>query len=394
MPTLLVLFLVFGVIYKSRIEQPPSQKPQRIEGKGIILLESTIPVDNKIQLRVLDALAEEAPARAVFVYAITNIDKKENYFYVSVAGLPLGAEKMSLQDANWLGMVTIGDTPELPASVEDLMGSQPDIIGQQYGIGGSQNILPFRDETTATYGVLGVHNCGFQLNGWKAVDLFPTENMIYSTNDGSVSYVCRDDTQVALRIGDNLYTHLVDTGQATGDRYTQGQAIAGMVPGTYDADCGYADQQPDHYHVHFCFIPNPAGTWAADGYALNVGNGFWVKGEETVEPLGSLTADWANAGVKPPGSTVGGNFWDGIIGGVMQLVRPTVEQLPEHQSMDISDTVTGLLETPMRLLYLVILVNFDMTIVMWVVGIIAILEAVRLIYALWMWVKRAIPVVG
>ncbi len=394
LPTLLVLVLVLGAVWLNGVETPP-QPADRLEDKGIVLLTSTVPVEQKIQRRALELLSEDAPTRSVFVYAITNLDHKDGYYYASVAGLPIGSDRMSLQDAIWLGMVTIGDSPDLPGTVDELMGSQP-ASPDGLGRGGSQNILPFRDGTTATYGVLGVHNCGFQLNGWKAVDLFPSENMVYAANEGQVSYVCRDTHQVALRIGDYLYTHLVDTGQATGDQYAQGQAISGMVPGTYDDTCGYADQQAEHYHVHFCFLPNPAGAWAADGYAINVNQGYWVKGEETVEPLGTLTADWANAGVSPPGaaSTVGGNFWDGLISGVMDLVAPTMEKLPEHQGMDISSRVTSTMATPLRLLYLVILVNFDMRVVMWVVGIITVLEAVRLIYAAWMWVKRAIPVVG
>jgi len=391
-PTVLVLALVLGTIWLKG-QQNPGQPAQAIEGQGIKLLPSTVPLSDALQRRALELLAVDASTRSVFVYAVTNLTQKDGYFYLSVAGLAEDAQKMDLSKSLWLGMLTIADTAGYPGEVEESFSSQPQDT-ENYGVGGSQNILPFRSGTQAQYGVLGVHNCGFSLNGWKAVDLFPEENMVYSTNEGQVSYVCRDDTQVALRIGDNLYTHLVDTGQQTGDRYDQGQALAGMVPGTYDATCGYADQQPEAYHVHFCFIPNPAGTWSADGYALNVTNGNWVKGEETVAPTDYLTADWEVAGIDTPGPSVGSNFWDGIASGVMTLVEPAVNELPEHQDMDISGRVTGIMTTPLKLLYLVILINFDMTVVMWVVGIIAVLEMARLVYAAWMWIKRAIPIVG
>lgn len=396
-PTLLVLGLVLGAIWlkgdghKVTFDTPVGL----LERGGITMLSSTVPASYELQSRCLDLLAEDASTRGVFIYAITNITQEDFYYYVSVAGLPIGSTKMDLSKSVWLGVITISKLPGLPGIVDDSLSSQP-VDTSEYGkdVGGAINVLPFRDGTTATYGVLGVHNCGFSLNGWRAVDLFPAENMVYSTNDGQVSYVCRDGTQVALRIAENLYTHLVDTGQATGQQYTQGQAIAGMVPGTYEATCGYADQQPDHYHVHFCFIPNPAGTWSADGYALNVGNGNWVKGGETVAPLGTLTADWANAGISGPAPAAGSNFWDGIVEGVMQIVEPTVDEFPDHQEMGIADRVVSTLTTPIRLIYLVILINFKMDVVMWVVGIVTVLEGIRLVYAAYMWVKRAIPVIG
>jgi len=393
---LVPVFLVLGLwLYMALLPGQPLGQ-ERTEGRGIVMLPSTYPVRKDLQQRALELLAEGAPERGIFVYAITNIDTVSGYHHVSVAGLPMDATEMHLQDALWLGVVTIADMPGLPGEVLDSLpleekgGNNPG-----YGVGGSQNILPWRSGTTAIYGVLGVHDCGFSLNGWKAVDFFPEENMVYSTNDGNVSYVCRDSTQVALRIGENLYTHLADMGQATGDHYAQGQQIAGMVPGSYDDTCGYADQQPDHYHVHFCFIPNPAGTWSADGYALNIGNQNWVKGAETVSPLGTLTASWTDAGVVTlPGPAAGTNFWDGMVGGLINMFNGATAPLPEHEVIGLADTVMDQANPVMSLLYIIVFSNFNMTIPILVFGIVTLLEAVRIFYALYMLVKRLIPVIG
>lgn len=373
----------------------------RMEESGITMLPSTIPVRQDLQQRTLELLAEDAPQRSIFTYAITNIDQSGNYYYLSVAGLPQDAEKMRLSDSIWLGLVTIADFPGLPGYVESAAlstaNSQDDDPGNPgYGKGGSVNILPFRDKTNAIYGVLGVHNCGYALNGWKAVDLFPEENMVYSSNDGNVSYVCRDDHQVALRVGENLYTHLVDRGQRTGDHYDQGQAISGIVTGSFDDTCGYADQQPANYHVHFCFIPNPAGTWAADGYAINVNNSDgWLKGGVYTETLETLTADWANANIGDlPGPAAGTNFWDSIVGGLTSMFTSATAPLPEHQAQGIADLSLQKTTPIMALLYMFVFSNFNMTIPILVFGIVFLLEVVRIFYALYMLVKKLIPVIG
>lgn len=363
---------------------------------GITLLPATIPVNLDLQQRVLTSLAAAAPDRGIFVYSITDVSSQAGYYYVSVAGLPQGADTMRLDNAIWLGNVVLAEDSTEPGTVNDLTPTQPQQQPPALGIGGSGNILPFRDGTQAQYGVLGVHNCGFSLNGWYAVDLFPTENMIYSTQAGNTSYVCRDGTQVALRIGDYLYTHIVDTGQAIGQSYAQGAAIGGMVPGTYDATCGYADQQPDAYHVHFCFIPDSSGNWQADGYTINIagaGSAAWVKGEDTVDPTEILTADWQNAGVLP-GPTAGNNFWDGIASGIVQAAGAVVPAFPEHEAQDIAEKMETQTTPALALVYIFMLSNFDLTLTIWAIGIILALEAIRLVYAAWMWVKRAIPVIG
>lgn len=370
----------------------------RMDDKGITMLPSTVPVREDLQRRALELLAENASERGIFSYAITSLDHKPPYFYVSVAGLPMDSERMRLADSLWLGVVTIADLPGLPGYVEDALPVIPDASetdNRGYGMGGSPNILPWRDKTTATYGVLGVHDCGFSLNGWLAVDFFPSENMVYSTQGGDVSYVCRDSHQVALRIGENLYTHLEDTGQVIGDHYDQGQALAAMIPGTYDDTCGYADQQPENYHVHFCFIPNQVNRWSADGYSLWVGDGNWYKdGLDPVSTLGTLTADWATAGTDIPGPAAGTNFWDLITGGLIDMFNVATEPLPEHEDMGLADLSVKKTTPVLALLYIFVFSHFNMTIPILVFGIVFLLETVRVFYALYMLVKRLIPVIG
>jgi hypothetical protein len=394
-PALLVVAILATL--QNNTPGPPETAGQQLAStNGIIsMLASSLPVDLALQNRVMAVLTQDAPQRGVFKYAITNISKKSGYLYVSVAGLPMDAEKMSLGASMWLGMVQLSTDPGHPGLVVDLQAPQPpsptDLINT--GTGGAGYLLPFRSGTTAQYGTSGVHNCGFSLNSWKAVDFFPAENMVYTSRPGEINYICRDSTQVALRIGDNLYTHLVDTGQQTGDSYGHGQAISGMVPGTYTGTCGVATQGAQAYHVHFCFLPSASGTFIADGYTLDVATQDWTKGQEVASPLDYLTADWENAGTFT-GHRRGGNVWDSTIGGVNSMVHNTVSILPAHVDMGMSNTVMGSAGPAFDLIYTVVLSNFDLTVPLWVLGIIFVLETVRIAYAGWMWVKKAIPIIG
>jgi len=374
------------------------QQQKATQNSVITMLASTMPVDLALQNRVMETLTIDAMQRGVFVYAITDVSQRNGYYFVSVSGLPLGATEMHLIDSTWLGMVQLPLQPDLAGYVVELQPSQPtDMLASMdtpnYGTGGAGNILPFRSGTQAQYGTSGVHTCGFNLNGWKAVDLFPAENMIYSSRSGEINYVCRDDTQVAIRIGENLYTHLADNGQQVGDIYQQGQAISGMVPGTFNDTCGISNQNEGTYHVHFCFLPDPDNTFHADGYTLNTNTEIWSKGETTVDILGYLTADWSNAGVST-GATAGGNVWDSTVGGITSMVENTANSLPVHTDMGMVNTVIGSAGPAMDLIYTVVLSNFNLTVPMWVMGIIFVLETVRIAYAGWMWVKKAIPIIG
>lgn len=173
-------------------------------------------------------------------------------------------------------------------------------------------ILPFHG--SATYGERGVHDCGFS-TGWKAVDLLPSENMVYASAAGTVSYVCRDSNQVALKVGDNLYTHLKDTGQKVGDQYYQGQAIGPMVTGSFNTACGYAEQAADHYHVHFCFVPDANGNFLADGYNLNINTGVWTKDGKTTQTGDQLVASGVSS-VPVYGSQGMFNIFDFLLAGL------------------------------------------------------------------------------
>jgi hypothetical protein len=313
---------------------------------------------------------------------------------VSVAGFPLNQQMpYSLDNAVWTGRVTLAPDGT-GALVDDALPAALLGTTENLGTGGAGDWLPFRNGSQAQYGVLGVHNCGFGLIGWEAVDLFPADNNVYAATAGEVQYMCRDGTQMSFRVGDHMYVHLVDTGLSVGTRIEQGQLLSSLVKGTFNATCGNASQGAEYGHVHFCFIAN-GNQYTSDGYTLNTQSGEWTKGEEVVSPLGYLTAAWTTAdGAPAPASMVGANLWDEMTKGFVSLFERSTAMFPFHQDFGFSERVITIAATTLRLVYAVVLVNFQMTVVIWVFGIISALEAVRLTYAAYMWIKRAIPVVG
>lgn len=381
------LFLILGFgIYKAWQVWFGSVMPIP-SATNITMLTPSVEVSDKLSDQIAYILSKDAPVRGVFKYAITDVTDKDPFVIVSVAGFSVSQpDTWSIDNAIWIGTVT---------TVKNSTNGYVDVVNVKnttYG-GGSGDILPFQNGTTAQYGPAGVHDCGFSLNGWKAVDLFPSQGMVYAAQAGEVSYICRDSHQMSIRVGNNMYVHLVDTGIEVGKNFTQGEAISNLVPGTFSDTCGNTDQLEDAAHVHFCFIPSGDGTYSADGYTLSTSTGNWTKGETTVHPTDYLTATWENADIIPD-STVGNNFWDGIVDGITTLTKPAKDALPQHQDMGIADTVLKKVSTPLELAYAVVLSQFNMTVPMWVISIWFILEAVRIIYAAYMWIKQAIPVIG
>lgn len=343
-------------------------------------------------VQVLDVLAKDSARRGIWIYAITSAETRGGYLYASVAGFPGNQDinaPWTLDQATWLGSVTQASGASVGAVQGDSFGAQ---ALQAFGTGGGGFILPFYHGTSAQYGVLGVHDCGFSMNGWKAVDLFPTTQQIYAAYDGEVSYVCRDGTQISYRVGDLMYVHMQDNGVQIGEQISQGQLLGSPVTGTFTATCGNASQTAGIGHVHFCFLPYD-NAWSADGYTLSALSNNWTKGGTTYAPLSWLNATWESGDViidPPSSSAMGGNFWDSIVAVLSPSITDSVASLPDHQMVELSDRSTTILIPVLQLLW-PFLSLFQLTWWAWALGIIAILETLRISFAVVMWGKKVLP---
>jgi hypothetical protein len=162
--------------------------------------------------------------------------------------------------------------------------------------------FPWRFGTNMQYGILGVHESGFAVavNGWKAVDLLSdgdttaghAPNRLLASAGGTISYKCTPNPgefTTAIRIGDIMYTHLLDNGGLyVGRFFSQGEEMGQMKTGTFYEKCGYANQGGNWFHVHLGF-PN-TGSFTAGNWSLNLSDQIWRQDGETRDILSWLQA--------------------------------------------------------------------------------------------------------
>jgi len=395
------------------------------------------------------------------MWVVTDVSDTENtdYDYISLAGLlvesTIEPDNWSLDDAVWTGISILRDDGggsytggvEGSATYDNLIddANVDDPAYQPSGGSGSYSyFFPWVAGTLGYYGVKGVHGAGpsdpaWGGAGWKAVDwvggtvgyadnVFP--NGAYVAQSGKVSYVCRDDVQTWVQIGNFLYGHLVDNSNLRMNQYhSQGSYLGSLVTGSHltpgtaslcdgpvDAHCGYMCQRSTSYHLHFGFKTS-GDFFQIEDWVLNLNTGNFVRGSDTVGPGGYIKAEWAEnpeypdtptpgpsptpGGPDPtpyapdvPSGGGGGSIWDGFIGAAQKSVNTRVEDMSQHEERRIVQLTTSGVRIAVSTVYVLLRSNLDLTITMIVFGLIMILEPVRIIRSVWMGIKDLIPFVG
>lgn len=405
------------------------------------------------------------------MWAITNYSEslETDYYWVSLVGLkvpdPEELDGWDLSMAIWSGIAIAEDTSGTETAwtahvagsagydvMVDAAGladiSRPDSGGS----GSASYFFPWAAGYSAYYGSKGVHGAGpadpaWGGVGWKAVDwvggatgftgdIFP--NGAFVSMSGSVNYVCRDNIQTWVQIGNFLYGHLVDNNTLReGIYHSQGSYLAALVTGTHltpthstcvydgptDAKCGYMCQGPTHYHLHWGFIPD-GYYFNTEGWILNTQSEEWVKGAQSVGPGEYMLAQWGSIpDVPTPGPTItpggptptpgapipvisegggGGQIWDGFIAGMKKMVDNRVQEIRDlgdygdnlYEDRHLIYTLMSGIRIGIRTLYVMVSSSINMTITLVVFLIIIVMEPVRLTRALWMAIKGIIPFIG
>jgi Tol biopolymer transport system component len=247
-------------------------------------------------------------------YAITDVREEEDWFFVSIIGL-MGLEDTldwNLDNASWFGLVLLHKNLDGSfsggirgsESFSSLLESVPEDVLTQDGKADLDPQLQVQEDAVSYtfpwqsgfkmyYGYLGVHTNGWY-TGWKAVDLLSggntaagqAPNRMLASAPGTINYKCtpaEGDVSTAIRIGDLMYTHVVDDpGIQTGRSYNRGEFIGPMAVGNFSEKCGYASQGDTWFHVHLGFPDT--GTVTFEGWTLNLATEVWTKGNETRSP--------------------------------------------------------------------------------------------------------------
>lgn len=469
--TIITILAVFAVAL-GRVNIAKADAPPIVMGDSSI---SGVPSGMKDGLedalddyRPEEDIAELDPEDYSNMYAITNYSEsdEDDYYWVSFAGMvvpdPEDLDGWDLSWAVWSGLAIAHDNGDTTYTVYiegtedyelmlDTAGLADIANSGEGGTGSATYYFPWAAGYKAYYGSKGIHGAGpsdpaWGGVGWKAVDwvggavgytgdIFP--NGVYVSQSGTIDYVCKDDVQTWVQIGNFLYGHLVDNVTLQeGVYHSQGSYLGALVTGSHltpatsslctgpvDAKCGYMCQQPTTYHIHWGFKPS-GSYFNVEGWVLNLNSEEWVKGLDSVGPGEYMLAEWSTRPEVPtPGPTItpggptvtpgapiyvvaegggGGQIWDGFIAGMRNMVKARVDDIN-----DLGDYGNNLYEErhsvgmilsgariAIRTLYVLLRSSFNLTITLVVVWIILILEPIRLIRAVWMGIKELIPFVG
>lgn len=320
------------------------------------------PMSDEVRAALMAWLETSKPVPAPF-YAVTYIETIGADHAVSLAALNIGSasdEWHITEEADgeskvlWIGSVLVranGSVEELFPPVGALSYA-PKRAKTLLAGGGSYVNLPISTGSYAVYGPRGVHGDGdYGTSGMLAVDLVGGDDMsgsmfasAYASDAGEVDYVCDDGTSVAVRTynattGDYfVYAHLVDNANLVlSHEFAKNELLGSLVYGNFDDECGWAEQQDDHYHIHWMFEPS-GGFFQAENCILDESSQKWTCGTQVVGIGGKLYGGGGTGtGLDDPG-TVGATdaetgFWDYMLIGFVSIFdRGILKLLPEHNS--------------------------------------------------------------
>ncbi len=292
---------------------PPWRQSAEASGR-IQLIAGPTTVSPQIKGAVQVALAQAGEALpAADHYAITDLRPAGDWTFVSLVALTgLGGDlNWNLGDASWAGLVLLYQSQDGSwdgalagtAGFSDLLAKVPDGVLAPAARAGldpltrsaaaaEPYIFPWELGTDMLYGISGVHTAGF-IAGWKAVDFLSdgntavlnAPNRLLAAASGSISYVCRDSVNVAIRIGDLFYVHLIDNSNLTvGHYFDQSEELGQLKTGSFGDYCGWASQSSNWFHVHWGFPDT--GTFTAGGWTLDLSDELWRRDGE-VKGVGS-----------------------------------------------------------------------------------------------------------
>jgi hypothetical protein len=347
--------------------------PVSAQGEMPYVIRSTRPISTELKA-MLDAwLSTDAPSTAPY-YIVTYAKQKTGRTFVSLVGvdLPSPESDWDLEEGGsaivWMGSVNVSSDGTVSLfQPEQAMTNSPvkrAVFSPAPG-GGSYIAFPFQAGTGMLYGPRAVHGSGdYGTSGMLAVDLVSGDDMgasaappyVYASDAGEIDFVCEDDTTVAVRThnadtGDYfLYAHLLSNENLESEvTFEQGELMGSLKYGTFDDDCGWAEQQPDHYHIHWMFVP-ANGAYQAEGCVLSIATKKWTCGTETIGTGGWIVGgggfgvgeDDIFAGVSGTGVGVSNerSFWDYmLIGAVSVFDRGLLKLLPEHTSPTLAISI-------------------------------------------------------
>jgi hypothetical protein len=267
-------------------------------------------------------------------------------------------------------------------------------------------IFPWYPGKVVRYGVLGVHDFGYDANlpGWKAVDFVSSPiisgtlsapNMWYASQGGIIAMLCNDGTQTAFVINsvNFAYVHLVPNYKLkTFYAVKQGEELGPAVQGSSNTNCGYTDQTIETYHLHIGFPANSNPVWE-EFRLIEYTETFENSAGVVISPTMFITSTWETSPVEIPpnpeniGFHEGTNFWDYFTSGVLGYFGRAATIFPDRQGSLINlARIAAVVDISLRLIYTVAVLNFEIP--MTILATVLVLEGIRLVYVLYRSIRK------
>lgn len=320
--------------------------------REVTFVDGTVSISESLKNSLISAVIKgENVLPSSQFFAVTSIQEYENWLFVSTVGLDIldPKDEWTVEKANWLGLILVETTDGEPinSAVEgtddfsDLIEQIPDSLldtNTKIDLDPKKRnlsmeatyIFPWESGKYMQYGISGVHNNGWAslVGDWKAVDFLSdgntssghAPNKLLASAAGTISWVCKDSYAVDIRIGNLMYSHLLDNSNlAVGNSFAQGGYLGQMRAGTFSGNCGSASQQTYNFHVHYGF-PN-ASTFSIENWTLNLSTQVWSNGSTTCSkgnyclqagttpPPPSNTIYVNKPSLSPAYSTTCGSYW-------------------------------------------------------------------------------------
>jgi hypothetical protein len=309
------LLMALSPSSKALPDEPTGETAGRPNSTAV-LIPGTVAAEPDVVFAVQQAiLAGSDVLPKVQYHAITDLQYLDRWLFVSVIGVNgvgpdldwnlldngvwFGSVLLIVSEkGQWIGAVEGSDLfssllAEIPATLVSPQ-AKADLDPRQGAASAPTSAVrfPWPSGTRMLYGTLGLHDNGFAgvVDGWRAVDFLSdgntgaghAPNRLLASAAGSISYKCSPSSgqyTTAIRIGDLMYTHLLNSGSLYfGRSVSQGDELGQMMSGSFTENCGYASQGAGWFHVHWGF-PN-TGSLEAGGWTLSFADQLWRRASE------------------------------------------------------------------------------------------------------------------
>lgn len=356
-------------------------KPAHASASPASVVDVTVDVAPAIRSAVDAWLAVRPPVSLPF-YAITYVNPRGADTFVSLAALniakPTDTWHVTDSTVAWIGSVLVradGSVRPLWQPVKPDIGlikvlSMPKLAG-----GGSDVRFPFDTGKKMMYGEAGVHAAGgggSYAVGFDAVDFLGGSDLgsgvassnVWAAYDGVVDYVCEDAVTTLVRVTDEtsghsfIYAHLLDNANLVeAHEFNRGDKIGTLKYGTFDDDCGWAEQTDIHYHLHFGFEME-GNSFRLENCVLSGSSEDWACGSDTVVPGEYLLSN----GTPGTGeTTTNPSFWDMAITGFMQFwTTAIIENLPTHKTMEYTYVLYNAVKLVFKIAWVMVYSNINL----------------------------------